>query len=43
MVLLQQLGNCHIFCDTTTKQDVSQYRVMLAKVSKGSTEVNKAD
>lgn len=43
VVLLQQPGNCHIFCDTIAKQAVCQHRPMLARLSKGSTAVNKAD
>lgn len=42
VVLLQQPGNCHIFCDTIAKQAVSQHRPMLARLSDGSTAVNKA-
>ena len=43
VVLLQQPGNCHIFCDTIAKHAVSQHRPMLARLSKGVTAVNKAD
>lgn len=42
-ILLQQLGNCHLFCDTTAKWAVFQHRPMLAGLSKYSVAVNKAN